>query len=87
MREEHLAGLYPALCLSRRLENRKTSRGLERKRSARAARSTPDCAGAKAWQDLSDLILNVRLLAIEPRDEAFQFCRLCTMKIAQSFQG
>ena len=61
MRGEHLAGLYPALCLSRRLENRKTSRDLVRKRFARAARSTLGCVGAKAWQDLSDLILNDKL--------------------------
>ena len=86
MQEEHLAGLCLALCLNRHLGHMKTSRGHERKHSARVERSTPDCAGAKALQDLSEMILKVGLLAVEPRDETVMFAGYVLRRLAQSFQ-
>ena len=50
MQEEHHSGLCPALCLKFRHEYVRTSRGHDRKRSAIAERSTPDCAGAEACE-------------------------------------
>ena len=74
MLEEHHYGLCPALCLRYRLEYMMTSRGHERKRSAIAERSTPNYAGAQALRDLSDTVLWVGLLAVEPRDDTSQLC-------------
>ena len=85
MQEEHLAGLCLALCPKRHLGRMKTSRGHERKHSARAERSTPDCAGAKALQDLSEMTLKARLLAVEPRGDTVLFCRLCAMQVGPVF--
>ena len=88
MLEEHHYGLCPALCLRYRLEYMMTSRGHERKRSAIAERSTPNYAGAQALRDLSDTVLWVGLLAVEPRDDTSQLCGpMCDAGGPSLFEG